>query len=577
MDHISIFLVFGAGLFSFLNPCVLPLIPGFLGYLSGISAADSGSHQRKIFYNSVFFVLGFSCIFAFLGVLLNTVLRDVSFPVKTWSGRIAGVLIIIFGFRLLGLLKLGFLETEHKITLKTGLKPSYLLSFVFGAVFAVSWTPCVGAILGSVLALAISSPGSSFLLLVAYALGMGIPFLFVGLFTSLAAKVIQKSAGFLKFLNIIAGFLLVIVGVFVFTGNLSLMAAKGALKSESISIEKKEMSLSASRLKLKAKKYVKARELIFPDGYINTASFSLKDLIGKKVILLDFWTYSCINCQRTFPYLKAWYAKYKDAGFEIVGIHSPEFTFEQDYANVEAAVKKWGITYPVVLDNGHANLELYNTVYWPTEVLIDIDGFIVEKNIGEGGYEKTERKIQELLSERKSVLREEEGAILKGKISKPFGVTPVDFSQIQTPEIYLGAQMSRGNFGSSEGLSFGKVVEYKLPERLDPDEVYLEGAWHNGSDNLKLESQRGKIVLIYKARVVNLVAGALNGDVLLKIRVDGKLLTGENRGKDILPSGDLKVGPFDLYNIVSNTSYGRHTLEIEIEASGLAVYALTFG
>lgn len=158
----------------------------------------------------------------------------------------------------------------------------------------------------------------------------------------------------------------------------------------------------------KSKKYERAKELISPDGYINSQSFKLSDFIGKKVILLDFWTYSCINCQRTLPYLKAWYEKYKAEGFVIVGVHSPEFEFEKQYDNVLAVVQKWGITYPVALDRDHRNLELYNTIYWPSEFLIDIDGFVVYKNIGEGQHKETEFKIQELLDERKRVLGEEQ-------------------------------------------------------------------------------------------------------------------------------------------------------------------------
>jgi thiol-disulfide isomerase/thioredoxin len=133
-------------------------------------------------------------------------------------------------------------------------------------------------------------------------------------------------------------------------------------------------------------------------GYINTHDgFRLSEIVGKKVVLVDFWTYSCINCQRTQPYLNAWYKKYKDAGLEIVGVHTPEFAFEKDRANVVAAVEKFGITYPVVQDNDYQTWGTYGNRYWPRKYLIDIDGYIVYDHIGEGGYEETEEKIQELL------------------------------------------------------------------------------------------------------------------------------------------------------------------------------------
>jgi cytochrome c-type biogenesis protein len=226
MNQATVLVAFLAGFFSFLNPCVLPLVPGFLGYLSGVSLAGGQSGRPKVFLHSLFFVLGFSCVFALAGVLLNTVLLNVSYAVRGWLGRIGGTLIILFGLHLLGLLKFKFLETERKIPLERGLLPSYFFSFVFGAVFGVSWTPCVGAILGSVLVLAVSQPGASFALLVSYALGIGLPFLFVGAFSSAAVRAIRRATGFLKYFNAVIGIFLLVLGVLVFTGNLSLLVTQ---------------------------------------------------------------------------------------------------------------------------------------------------------------------------------------------------------------------------------------------------------------------------------------------------------------------------------------------------------------
>lgn len=131
------------------------------------------------------------------------------------------------------------------------------------------------------------------------------------------------------------------------------------------------------RIEKKAKKYERAKELVNPDGYINADNITIAGNIGKNIILVDFWTYSCINCQRTLPYLTAWYDKYKDDGFVIVGVHTPEFDFEKKYDNVLKATQKWNITYPVVLDNEHQTWTAYNNRYWPRKYLIDIDGFIV--------------------------------------------------------------------------------------------------------------------------------------------------------------------------------------------------------
>ena len=225
MVQLTLFATFIAGIISFLSPCVLPLIPGFLAYLSGTSLGDTSAGARtKMFLNSVFFVLGFSVVFALLGVLLNSLLRNISFQVQTWLSRIGGVIIILFALYLLGLIKIEFLEREHKLQVKRKFSITYLTSFVFGAAFAVGWTPCVGAVLGSVLTLAVIEPGIAFTLLVSYSLGLGIPFLLVGIFSGQAVKLINKSQIFLKYFNLIVGILLLIIGILVFTNQLGKIA-----------------------------------------------------------------------------------------------------------------------------------------------------------------------------------------------------------------------------------------------------------------------------------------------------------------------------------------------------------------
>ncbi len=219
----TIIVAFIAGLLSFVSPCVLPLIPGFLAYLSGTSVVQQGARLR-MFLNSLAFVLGFSVVFALLGVLLNTVLERVSYTVQTWLSRIGGAIIILFALYILGLIRVGFFEREHKLAIKKKFSITYITSFVFGSAFAVGWTPCVGAILGSVFALAVTKPGLGFILLMAYALGLGIPFLLVGLFTAQAIKLINKSATILKYFNIVVGILLLILGVLVFTNKLNVVA-----------------------------------------------------------------------------------------------------------------------------------------------------------------------------------------------------------------------------------------------------------------------------------------------------------------------------------------------------------------
>jgi len=232
MEQGSILFAFVAGLVSFLAPCVLPIIPGFLSYLAGASISESVSKRKEIFINSVFFVLGFSVVFALLGVLLNTVLESVAYSAQAWLSRVGGVLIIFFGIYLMGLIKIPFLEKEHKFKVKfsaeggssSGGKSRYLTSFVFGSAFAAGWTPCVGAVLGGILALAATAPGSAFSLLMAYALGLGVPFLIIGLFAAQSSNFINRHAQKLTYVNKAFGVILVILGILIFTQNLARIA-----------------------------------------------------------------------------------------------------------------------------------------------------------------------------------------------------------------------------------------------------------------------------------------------------------------------------------------------------------------
>lgn len=183
-------------------------------------------HNRwNIFLSSVFFVLGFSVVFSLVGVLLQTVLVNVSYSVQQWLGRIGGVIIILFGLYLLGLIKPAFLQKEYKLRVTRQFGSRYLTSFIFGAAFAVGWTPCVGAILGAILTLAVTQAGSAFLLLLAYSLGLGMPFLLVGLFTDRAQRWISRAGKWLQYVTYVFGVVLIILGIFVFTNQLSRIAS----------------------------------------------------------------------------------------------------------------------------------------------------------------------------------------------------------------------------------------------------------------------------------------------------------------------------------------------------------------
>jgi cytochrome c-type biogenesis protein len=224
MINITVGVAFVAGLVSFLAPCVLPIIPGFLAYLAGTSLDGSGPGRKQVFINAIFFVLGFSVVFAILGVLLNSVLEAVAYDVQIWLSRIGGALVIIFGLYLSGLIKISFLDRPHTFKVKTDFHSRYFTSFLFGLAFAAGWTPCVGAALGAILGLAASQPGSAFLLLLSYAFGLGLPFLVIGFFAGHATVFVEKYAKVFKYINIAFGVILILLGILIFTGNLSRIA-----------------------------------------------------------------------------------------------------------------------------------------------------------------------------------------------------------------------------------------------------------------------------------------------------------------------------------------------------------------
>ena len=326
----------------------------------------------------------------------------------------------------------------------------------------------------------------------------------------------------------------------------------------------------------KDKKYPRAPDFAGIERWINSEPLKIEQLRGK-VVLVDFWTYTCINCIRTLPYLKEWDKKYRDKGLVIVGIHTPEFEFEKKYENVLKAVNDYQLKYAVAQDNNYATWSLYQNRYWPHKYLIDIDGYIMYDHIGEGAYDETEKMIQLLLNERMERLDRKDG--IDTGISKPTEAVDVNYFNIKTPEIYFGYQFSRGNFGNPEGLKANQVIDYKLPLSITPNSVYLEGKWKNNADNMELADDEGEILLIFQAKVVNIVAGSENGSETF-VFLDNEFENEQNKGSDIAIRENKSISSineFRLYNIASAESYDMHSISIEIAGKGFKIYTFTFG
>jgi cytochrome c-type biogenesis protein len=223
MNEITLLLAFGAGVISFLSPCVLPILPGFLAYLGGIGGSGVAS-RRAIFAASLLFVLGFSSVFSLLGIIVSTVAGSAAEDVRLWLGRIGGTLIIMFGLYLLGLLKLPWLESQHTFSVRRQYFSREVTSFLFGAAFAAGWTPCVGAVLGGIFGLALSQPGLAFPLLFAYSFGLGLPFLLIGAGTAQVVVYLNRALPFMGYVNKVFGAGLIVVGILAFVGQLSRLA-----------------------------------------------------------------------------------------------------------------------------------------------------------------------------------------------------------------------------------------------------------------------------------------------------------------------------------------------------------------
>ena len=345
--------------------------------------------------------------------------------------------------------------------------------------------------------------------------------------------------------------------------------------------------------------FIKAPEFAQITGYINTphnSPITLSSLKGK-VVLVDFWTYSCINCIRTIPYLNDWDQKYAGNGLVIIGVHSPEFEFEKNYDNVKAAVQRLGITYPVVLDSDHGTWNAYGNQYWPRDYIIDAHGYIRDNHIGEGGYEQTEKTIQSLLAERAAQmgLKQISFSSKSTPVIKPQSMQYVDLNQSITPEIYLGYDKARAPIGNPEGFKPDQIVSYSIPSdvSLKPSIVYLQGDWKNNPDNIELQSDTARIALIYYAKSVNMVAGGKGeGTVINDNDNDERRVAGDNGrvvlsassnisnkslGQDLSQNGSFTIDRQRLYNLAMHNDYNAHFIIIDVKGKGFQLYTFTFG
>ena len=590
-ELVILFIVsFIAGVLTALAPCVLPLLPVIVG------GSIAGGTRRRTY--TITISLGVSVILFTLLLKASTVFINI--PQSAWQ-LISGGILIMFGvfmvfphmwdrFSFVNVLN----RSSNKL-LATGYRQNSLwgdalMGAALGPVFS-SCSPTYFVILATVLP---ASFAMGFADLFAYAVGLSGALLVIALvgqrLVDTLGITIEPGGWFRRIL----GALFVVVGLSVATGTMAKTEVWLLNHGFDLSfIERRLLGAPASQIpnnatntstflspEAKEGTFTKAPELAGIEGYINTngQSITLAQLKGEKVVLIDIWTYSCINCQRTLPYLRAWYEKYRGQGLEIIGVHTPEFAFERLLPNVQKAVELFGLRYPVVLDNTFATWNAFGNQYWPRKYLIDIDGFIVYDHAGEGEYEETEKAIQRALEERAARLpagRQVSDAITVASTSAPTGVVEVHRDQLGSPEIYFGAWRNE-YLGNGVQRQTGQQA-LKIPRSLQQNVLYLGGTWDITDEYATNLSPGAHIKFVYKAKNVYFVASAPQADVKIKVTHDGGQLLGSARGAHVNENGEATISQDGLYHLVGDIEYGVHTLEIEVQGIGLEAYTFTFG
>lgn len=457
-------------------------------------------------------------------------------------------------------------------------------SFVLGISTGLLWAPCAGPILGLILTgAAIQGPGarSSFLLLF-YALGaatsLGIALLagkkvFTAMKRSLFFDVwIRRVLG----AAVIAGAIAIALGWD--TGLLTKFSFVNTAKAEEHLIGSLGAPRSAFVPVSAAAPPVLPDEGPMPElsgavGWINSPPLTTKSLRGK-VVMIDFWTYSCINCLRALPYVEGWAAKYKDAGLVVIGVHTPEFAFEKERSNVEKAVRDLKITYPVAIDSDYKIWEAFNNQYWPAHYFIDGKGRIRAHHFGEGGYDESERVIQELLKENGATSLA--GGVLN--VSATGAEAAMDAKNLGSPETYVGYKRS-SNFASAEPIAKDSRKTYSPQPRLSLNQWALGGSWKVGEESAALQSVPGKIIFRFHARDLHLVLGpSKNGKpIRFIVKLDGTP-PGDDHGADTDASGAGTVQGNRLYQLIRQKgAVEDRTFEIDFLDPGVEAFAFTFG
>ncbi len=540
---LEIGLSFLEGLALIASPCILPVLPLVLG-----ASLDGG--RKRPFGIIIGFVLAFSAFALFSRALVSTLGINLD-SLKNASL----VLLAVFGCVLLSTTLSDkfsaatqrFANMGNRLSSKTD--DGLLSGILIGLLIGVVWTPCAGPLLAVALVQIIrqESDAQALALIVSFAMGAGIPMLLISLMGRKAMTKLNFFAIHAQKIRKGFGVIILLAVAFIASG----------LDAQTLFTNPPQPSvITETGLQDALEKPYPAPEFTGIQEWLNSNPRTMASLKGK-LVLIDFWTYSCINCIRTLPYITKWDATYRDKGLVIIGIHAPEFEFEKNVDNVRAALKKHGIQYPVAVDNRLDTWTAFQNRYWPAHYLINQQGQVVYTHFGEGNYAQTENNIRHLLG-------------LDKKMET--AVAPQPFSRTQTPETYLGygrGDIFSGTIQQTDGA-------FTPPKFLPTDNWSLSGKWAIKQQYIVSLEKGATLQLNFTAKKVFLVLGAQDGKTIPATLTLNGLPLGTSAGKDVV-DGIVTVKNHTLYELVNQNKKQNGLLEITAGDAGLEGYAFTFG
>ncbi|MCU1763016.1 cytochrome c biogenesis protein DipZ [Pseudomonas sp. 14P_8.1_Bac3] len=581
-------LAYLGGVLTIVSPCILPVLP-FVFARTGQPFMKSGLPL----------LAGMALTFALVATLA-AVGGGWVVQLNQYGRWLALVFVALFGLTLL-LPQLAERLTRPLVAAGSRLsevagadsRPRPGASFLIGVATGLLWAPCAGPILGLLLTGAALQGASiaTTLLLLAYAAGAATSLAVALLLGGKVFAAMKRSIGAGEWVRralgaaMLAGVAAIALGLD--TGILAQFstASTGGIEQALVTrLAGKSPNNRAVQDTAGAIKVANNAPATLPvegnlpalDGavqWLNSPPLDAQALKGK-VVLVDFWTYSCINCLRTLPYVKAWAEKYRDQGLVVIGVHAPEFAFERNIGNVTKAMKDLGINYPVAVDNDYKIWRAFNNEYWPAHYFADAQGRIRYHHFGEGEYAESERVIQQLLREA-GATKVDDGLI--NADAKGVQLAP-DMNEVQSPETYVGFQRAE-HFVPESGLAPDKDSAYRPPSQLALNDWSLDGQWKVGSERATSSAPASRIVYRFHARDLHLVLGpgADGKPVRFKVLIDGKA-PGDAHGTDVAPDGSGSVTEQRLYQLVRQPDgVTDRTFSIEFLDPGVSAYAFTFG